>query len=105
MKKLLIAGLVIFSLSACMKKEEGLQIPTGSDVTVERRDGVKVEGKLIEVKPDHVVLQLRAERNAKSRGPRSPRSVLPRKSPQGVAEPEARRPRERGGRSGRNAAE
>ena len=58
MKKLLIAGMVIFSLSACNTKEEGLQIPTGSDVTVERRDGVKVEGKLIEVQPDHVVLRL-----------------------------------------------
>ena len=58
MKKLLIAGMVVFSLSACNKKEEGLQIPTGSDVTVEKRDGVKVEGKLIEVQPDHVVLQL-----------------------------------------------
>ena len=58
MKKLLITGMVVLSLSACNKKEEGLQIPTGSDVTVEKRDGVKVEGKLIEVKPDHVVLQL-----------------------------------------------
>jgi hypothetical protein len=59
MKKLLLAGMVIFSLSACTKKDEGLQIPTGSDVTVERRDGVKVEGKLIEVQPDRVVVQLR----------------------------------------------
>src|SRR5918993_1870860 len=59
MKKLLIAAAVIFSLSACVKKEEGLQIPTGSDVTVERRDGVRVEGKLIEVQRDRVVVQLR----------------------------------------------
>ena len=59
MKKLLIASMVIFSLSACTRKEEGLQIPTGSDVTVERRDGVKVEGKLIEVQPDRVVVELR----------------------------------------------
>ena len=59
MKKLLIAVLVVFSVPACNRKEDGLQIPTGSDVTVERRDGVKVEGKLIEVQPDRVVLQLR----------------------------------------------
>ena len=59
MKKLLIAGMVVFSLSACKTRDEGLQIPTGSDVTVERRDGVKVEGKLVEVKPDRVVVELR----------------------------------------------
>ena len=59
MKKLFIAGMVVLGLSACNTRDNGLQIPTGSDVTVEKRDGVKVEGKLIEVKPDHVVVELR----------------------------------------------
>jgi hypothetical protein len=58
MKKLVIAGMVALTIASCSKKEDGLQIPTGSEVTVERRDGVKVEGKLIEVKPEHVVVQL-----------------------------------------------
>lgn len=58
MKKLVIAGMVALSIAACSNKEDGLQIPTGTDVTVERVDGVKVEGKLIEVKPEHVVVQL-----------------------------------------------
>ena len=57
MKKLLVAVTAVLSLCACNRTEDGLQIPTGSDVTVEKRDGVKVEGKLIEVKPDHLVLQ------------------------------------------------
>lgn len=65
MKKLFIAGMVVLGLSACNTQDNGLQIPTGSDVTVEKRDGVKVEGKLIEVQPDHVVVELRdgAKRN------------------------------------------
>jgi hypothetical protein len=41
------------------KESEALAIPTGSDVTLEKRDGVKVSGRLIEVQAQEVVLELR----------------------------------------------
>lgn len=38
-------------------KQDSLEIPTGSDVTVQKRDGVNVSGRLVEVKPEQVVLE------------------------------------------------
>lgn len=100
MKKLFIAGMVVLSLSACNTRDNGLQIPTGSDVTVEKRDGVKVEGKLIEVQPDHVVVELRD--GAKRNVPRAeiakvhaateqPKEVKPEGVPTTGAKPESGR--------------
>ena len=59
MKKGLIFAFVAALAVAGCNRQDALEIPTGSDVTVEKKDGVTVEGKLIEVKPDQVVLQLR----------------------------------------------
>jgi hypothetical protein len=41
------------------KEPDALSIPTGSDVTLEKRDGVKVSGRLVEVQAQDVVLELR----------------------------------------------
>src|SRR5687768_17546189 len=45
------------ALAGCSREPDALQIPTGSDVTVEKRDGVTVAGRLIEVQPREVVLE------------------------------------------------
>ena len=47
------------ALSGCARSEEknAAEIPTGSDVTVQRKDGVNVQGKLVEAKTQEVVLE------------------------------------------------
>jgi hypothetical protein len=64
-----VAALLVAGTVACSKQENGLQIPTGSDVSVEKRDGVTVSGRLIEVQPQEVVLETRD--GEKTRVPRS----------------------------------
>ena len=58
-----IAAALVAASVACSnstaKEPEALQIPTGSDVTLEKRDGVKVSGRLVEVQAQDVVLELR----------------------------------------------
>jgi hypothetical protein len=58
-----IAAALMAASVACSnsnaKEPEALQIPTGSDVTLEKRDGVKVSGRLVEVQAQEVVLELR----------------------------------------------
>src|SRR5687767_9346101 len=44
--------------AACGEKDR-LEIPEGSDVTLQKRDGVVVTGRLVEVKPERVVVELR----------------------------------------------
>ena len=60
MKSLAICALTfaLVSATACSREKGGLEIPAGSDVTVQKRDGVVVSGRLIEVKPERVVLEL-----------------------------------------------
>jgi len=53
--RVVILGLAV-SLIGC-SKQDSLEIPTGSDVTVQKRDGVNVNGRLVEVKPEQVVLE------------------------------------------------
>jgi len=43
-------------LAGC-SRTDALEIPKGTDVTVEKRDGVKVTGRLVEVEPTQVVLE------------------------------------------------
>ena len=50
-----ILGLTV-SIAGC-SKQDALEIPTGSEVTVQKRDGVSVSGRLVEVKPEQVVLE------------------------------------------------
>jgi hypothetical protein len=57
MKKICLALGFAVALSAC-SREDGLNAQTGTDVTVQKKDGVAVAGRLVEVKADQVVLQL-----------------------------------------------
>jgi len=50
------------ALSGCARfgdNDSGLQIPVGSEVTVQKKDGVNVQGKLVETKAQEVVLESR----------------------------------------------
>jgi hypothetical protein len=53
----LVLGLTV-ALAGC-SRGDSLEIPTGSDVSVEKRDGVSVTGRLIEVKPDQIIVETR----------------------------------------------
>ncbi len=53
--RILILGLAM-TIPGCSKRDS-LDIPTGSDVTVQKRDGVTVSGRLLEVKPEQVILE------------------------------------------------
>jgi hypothetical protein len=56
MRKLFFALGIVVALGGCARKD-ALDIPTGSDVTVEKSDGVAVTGRLVEVKPDQIVIE------------------------------------------------
>jgi hypothetical protein len=50
------------ALSGCARlgdKDNALEIPAGSDVTVQKKDGVNVQGKLVETRAQEVVLESR----------------------------------------------
>jgi hypothetical protein len=53
----LVLGLTV-ALAGCARKDQ-LEIPTGSDVSVQKHDGVNVTGRLVEVKPDQIVVETR----------------------------------------------
>lgn len=52
-----VLGLTL-TLTGCARND-ALEIPAGSDVTVQKKDGVSVQGKLVETKPQEVVLESR----------------------------------------------
>jgi hypothetical protein len=58
LKKFSLIMLVALTVAAC-SRPDSLEIPTGSDVKVEKTDGVTVSGTLLEVRPEHVVLETR----------------------------------------------
>ncbi len=45
-------------LGGCASKD-ALDIPEGSDVTIEKTDGVAISGRLVEVRPEQVVIEAR----------------------------------------------
>lgn len=55
--------------SGCSREPAGLEIQTGTEVTVERTDGVTVSGRLVDVQPQEVVLE--AADGQRTRVPRS----------------------------------
>ena len=60
MQRLLILACGAALLVACSREPAAaLSIPTGSQVSVEKSDGVKVEGKLVEVTSDRVIVEQR----------------------------------------------
>lgn len=54
-----VLTLVLAGTAACGRQHDGLEIPAGSDVTLQKRDGVTVAGRLVEVTPERVVVELR----------------------------------------------
>jgi hypothetical protein len=56
MKNFVILLGITVALLGCARKDS-IDTPTGSDVTVQKTDGVAVVGRLIEVKPEQVVLE------------------------------------------------
>jgi len=59
MKKLVFVLGLALAVSGCERKQNALEIPAGSDVTVQKKDGVSVQGKLVEAKAEEVVLASR----------------------------------------------
>ena len=51
------AALAVLMTAGCSSPQATLEIPAGSDVTVQKKDGVKVSGKLVETQPERVILQ------------------------------------------------
>jgi len=71
MKKLAIVLGFAFALAGCAKNDA---YPVGTDVTVEKKDGASVAGKLVEVKPEQIVLE--APDGTKSEVPKAQISSL-----------------------------
>ena len=59
MKKLGFVLAIAISAGAC-SREDALEIPAGSQVTVQKKDGVRVEGKLVEIQASQVIVENRA---------------------------------------------
>ena len=59
MKRMIVPALFVVAALAigCSKPAASFEIPAGTEVSVEKRDGVTVSGKLIEVQPREVVLE------------------------------------------------
>lgn len=55
--------------AGCSRDPEGLQIATGTEVALEKSDGVTVAGRLVEVRPQEVVLE--AKDGQRTRVPRA----------------------------------
>jgi hypothetical protein len=55
MKNLAIVIGLAVTLAGCARSDS--TPPVGTDVTVEKKDGLKVAGKLVDVKPEHVVVE------------------------------------------------
>jgi hypothetical protein len=49
--------IMALGLTSCSQRQDGLNIPPGTDVTVQKTDGVTVSGKLVEVQAERVVLE------------------------------------------------
>jgi hypothetical protein len=63
MKKLAIIAIVTLAASVgCSDGRSALEVKPGSSVTLQKKDGVTVSGRLIEVKPEHLVVETRTGR-------------------------------------------
>jgi hypothetical protein len=58
MKRLFLALGLAVALAGC-SRTDALEIPVGSDVTIQKQDGAKVTGRLVEVESKQVVLEAR----------------------------------------------
>jgi hypothetical protein len=62
MRKLAVVVALLALAAACAKESASLEIKAGSPVSLEKKDGVVVSGRLVEVKPEHVVVDTAAGR-------------------------------------------
>jgi hypothetical protein len=62
MRKLAVVVALLTLAAACGKETASLEIKAGSPVSLEKKDGVLVSGRLVEVKPEHVVVDTAAGR-------------------------------------------
>lgn len=51
-------ALALLTVAGCTRPQAALEIPAGSDVTIEKKDGAKVAGKLVETQGDRVIVQM-----------------------------------------------
>jgi hypothetical protein len=58
MTKLAVILTLALAVGAC-SRGDALEIPAGSEVTVQKKDGVTVAGRLVDVKAEHVILEAR----------------------------------------------
>jgi len=56
MKKLAVILTLAVAAGAC-SRGDALEIPAGSEVSVQKKDGVTVAGRLVEVKSEHVIVE------------------------------------------------
>lgn len=61
-RALLLLSIVIL-VAACSRKDatDLDHVPQGSTITIEQQDGVTVEGRLVEVRPEHIVVEARGQ--------------------------------------------
>jgi hypothetical protein len=63
MKKLAFLAIVTLAATVgCSDERSALEVKPGSTVTLQKKDGVTVSGRLIEVKPEHLVVETRTGR-------------------------------------------
>src|SRR4029450_10192103 len=62
MKRLATVVAAAILAGACAKESPSLEIKPGNTVSVEKKDGVIVVGRLVEVKPEHIVVDTSAGR-------------------------------------------
>src|SRR5262245_57984086 len=95
MKLMVVPALFVVTTLAigCSKPAASLEIPAGTEVSVEKRDGVKVSGKLIEVQPQVVVLESpNGERTRVQRSEIATLQALTPKAPEAPTAPAAQAP-------------
>ena len=58
MKKMsVILGVCVLAAAGCSQERSALEVKPGSTVSLQKKDGVAVSGRLIEVKPEHLVVE------------------------------------------------
>ena len=95
MKRMIFPALFVVAALAtgCSKSSASFEIPAGTEVSVEKRDGVKVSGKLVEVQPQEVVLESpRGERTRVRRSEIATLEAVTPKPPEAPAAPAAPAP-------------
>jgi hypothetical protein len=57
-----ILGVCLLAAAGCSQERSALEVKPGSTVSLQKKDGVTVSGRLIEVKPEHLVVETAAGR-------------------------------------------